>query len=454
MIPTVQRLNFPPGPPPITGGIVGQVRFGLMLERDVLGVIGNWFERYGPFIHLQLGDKLHLFMVSDADIMHEIVVKQAANFVKDPTYTDKKRGLARFLGNGLIVSDGEFWKRQRRLVAPALHVKRVESYAEAMVELALRHLERWYDGMMIDVDDEMMALTLAIVARTLFNSDVSGDAARVGRAMTILQHVGSGVDLLPVWVPTPKHVRERWAVSTLDRVIARMIVEWRAEERDRGDLFSMLLLAQDEDGTRMDDRQVRDETATLMLAGHETTANALNWTWYLLAQHPEAEAKLHHELDSVLEGRSPALDDLKRLPYTEQVIKESMRLYPPAWGFGRMAAVDTQVGGYDVPKGSIFNLATLFMHRSPRYWDAPLEFRPERFSPENEARLPKGAYLPFGGGPRVCIGNSFAMMEARLLLAAIASRYRLRLASDTKVEPDPLITLRPKGGIRMRLERR
>ena len=252
-------------------------------------------------------------------------------------------------------------------------------------------------------------------------------------------------------MPTPQKFRADRAVRELDRIVYGMINERRASGEDKGDLLSMLLLAEDEDGSRMSDKQARDEAVTLFLAGHETTANALNWTWYLLAQHPEVEAKLHDELDTVLAGQPPTLDDLKRLPYTEMVMKESMRLYPPAWSFSREALEDIQLGDYTVPKGSVVAILGYLTHRDPRWWDAPEAFMPERFSEENEANIPRYVYIPFGGGPRICIGNSFAMMEARLLLATIASRYRLALSPGQKVEPQPLITLNPKNGLPMTL---
>ena len=265
--------------------------------------------------------------------------------------------------------------------------------------------------------------------------------------METIQKVMGEAWFLPPWVPDPRQWRANRAKRDLDEIVYRMIGEWRATGEDRGDLLSMLLLAEDEDGKRMTDRQARDELVTLMLAGHETTANTLNWTWMLLAQHPEVEAKLHAELDAVLGGRPPSLEDLPNLAYTEMVVKEAMRLYPAAWAISREAIEDVPLRNGTLPRGSVVGVMIYFTHRDPRWWPDPERFDPERFRAENAAAIPRYAYLPFGGGPRVCIGNGFAMMEARLLLATIASRYRLELAPGHVVKPAPLITFNPKGGM-------
>lgn len=450
---TENHDHFPPGPPGVGSNILKQMAWGISVQRDMFGAMADWLGRYGDLVHFEIGG-VHAFIVTRPEHLHEVTTTQADKFLKGDDYTHPERGLAYFLGNGLIITDGEFWKRQRRLVAPALHAKRVEAYADTMVDFTLRHLDSWQDGAVLDVDASMMTLTSSIVAKTLFNADVLGDAKAVGDAMTVLQHASSSLDMIPKRIPTPKHLRERRALQALDAVVYRIINEWRRQNVDRGDLLSMLLLARDDDGEPMSDKQVRDEAMTLFLAGHETTANALNWTWYLLSQNPDVERRLHDELDSVLQGQPPTLADLKRLPYTDMVVKESMRLYPPAWGFGRKAAVDTQLGGYDIPAGSALNCGVIHVHRDPRWWPNPMRFDPDRFDPGREQSIQKFAYMPFGGGPRICIGNTFAMMEARLLLATMASRYRLLLPLGTHIKPEPLITLRPKGGLRMRLQRR
>jgi cytochrome P450 len=395
-------------------------------------------------------------MLYHPDDVHDVLVKRASKFYK-PRQT--KTIFNRFLGNGLIVSDGDFWKRQRKLAQPAFHTRRIEAYAQTMVEYTHKLMDGWHDGEARDADQEMMKLTMSIVAKTLFDADVSGDADEIGAAMTVIQEIvnkqfNSLLPPLPEWIPTQENRREHKAVEALDRVIGRIINERRASGEDKGDLLSMLLLAEDENGERMTDSQVRDEAMTLFLAGHETTSNALTWTWYLLSQHPEVEAKLHDELAIVLGGRAPTLADLGQLKYTEMIIKESLRLYPPAWGFSREPLEDVEVGGYTLEKGKPVFVIPYIQHRDPRWFDTPERFLPERWGEGLEERLPKNAYIPFGGGPRICIGNSFALMEARLLLATIAQQYRLTLKPGYTVTPEPLITMRVKGGLPVTLHAR
>ncbi len=441
--------------PVVSKNILAQIAFARRFMRDALTELETIFDTYGETVLLQVGDIKHYFF-SNPEHIQDIVLRKAASFHKDRDYKDPNAGLARFLGNGLLTSDGEFWKRQRRLVAPALHTRRIEAYADTMVQYTQDMLRDWArrTNSTIDVAEEMTQLTLLIVGKTLFNADVKAAVQQVGAAVEVIQHAGGVSDMIPKWVPLPAHLRERRVLRELNELVYGIIRERRASGGDSGDLLSMLLLAQDDDGSHMTDQQVRDEFLTLFLAGHETTSNTLNWTWMLLAQHPQAEAKLHAELDTVLAGRAPTLQDLQALPYTEMVIKESLRLYPPAWGFGRMAIEDVQVGEYAIPNGASVGVSVYRTHRDPRWWDNPHEFRPERFSPENEAAIPRYAYLPFGGGPRICIGNSFAMMEARLLLAAMAQHYQLRLAPGQVVKPEAHITMYPRGGLPMRLEAR
>jgi cytochrome P450 len=295
------------------------------------------------------------------------------------------------------------------------------------------------------------------VAKTLFDADVDREARKVGRALEALMELNSDfrkLMLTPTWLPTPRNIRATLATRRLDKIIFRFIEERRASGKDTGDLLSMLLAARDDDGSCMTDRQLRDEAITIFLAGHETTANALSWTWMLLAQNPAVEAKVHAELDAVLSGRTPSLDDLPNLQYTSHVITESMRLYPPAWGMARVAIEDVEIGGYPIPKGCGVSLAQWVVHRDPRWFDAPGEFRPERWEGDLMKRLPRFAYFPFGGGPRQCIGNSFAVMEATLLLATIAQRFRISLVTGRPIVPMPSITLRPRYGIWGRIEGR
>jgi cytochrome P450 len=363
----------------------------------------------------------------------------------------------RVFGRGLLTSEGDFWLRQRRLAQPAFHRARIAGYASTMVEYTERLLHEWQDGEERDIHKEMMRLTLHIVGKTLFDADVERDAQDIGKSMELLLEFGADFRrtlFVPQWLPTPTNIRVDRAIRQIEKVLYRMIAEKRASGRDAGDLLSMLLAAQDEDGSRMTDKQLRDEAITLFLAGHETTANTLSWTWWLLAQNPAVEAKLHAELRNVLAGRAPSLDDLPKLVYTNHIITESMRLYPPAWGTARTAIEDHEIAGYAVPKGSGVSFAQWTVHRDARWYDAPDEFRPERWEGDLLKRLPRFAYFPFGGGPRQCIGNSFALMEAALILATIAQQYRFRLVEGHPVVPLASITLRPRHGIRVVMESR
>ena len=421
-------------------------------------------KQYGDLVYFRLAH-MHTYLLGHPDLIREVLVTQSDKFEKAPL---DKQILGKFLGNGLLTSDGNFHRRQRRLAQPAFHSKRIQNYAEVMVDYANQIMASWQDGRVVDVAEEMMHLTMLIVSKTLFDADAvtgSGDTAvAISSAMHDFQAV-SNRDYqrgftLPNWLPTADNRVRNRAAATFNQVMEQIIAERRqtavnGQITDKGDLLSMLMLSVDEDGAVMDDRQLRDEVATLFAAGHETTSTALSWTWYLLAQHPEVEAKLHAELDSVLAGRQPTLADLPSLPYTLQIIKESMRLYPPAWILnGRVALEDVQLGGYTVPKGSTLFISPYVMHHLPQYFAEPETFKPERFTSEFEKSLPKYAYMPFGGGTRVCIGNSFAMMEAQLILAAVAQRFRLALATDKPVRYNAQITLTPVDGIQMRVVER
>ncbi len=395
-----------------------------------------------------------LYLVSHPDYIESILVTHNQNFVKSI-------GLRRsrlLLGNGLLTSEGDFWRHQRRLIQPAFHRQRIATYGETMVAYAERTASHWQDKTTFDIHHEMMRLTLQIVAKTLFDADVTQDTDEVGQALEVVlrQFIARAATgfLLPETVPTPGNLRMRRAVERLDRIIYRIIEERRKEDKDHGDLLSILLCAQDDEGTTMTDKQLRDEMMTLFLAGHETTAIALSWTWYLLSQNPQAEEKLHAELNTVLGGRSPTVADLAQLPYTDAVVKESMRLYPPAWVVGRESLNAFELGDYSLPKHATLLMSQWVMHRHPRYFDEPERFQPERWLDGLEHRLPRFAYFPFGGGPRQCIGNSFAVMEANLLLATLAQRFQLELASHACIKPLPAITLRPRYGIPMVLHRR
>jgi cytochrome P450 len=439
--------EFPPGPP--SGRWRGSF---FQYSRNPLTFLPEAIHTYGDVIGLRFL-KFRIYFLNHPDMIEDLLVTQARKFEKGRVLKANKR----LFGKGLLTSEGDFWLRQRRLAQPAFHRARINSYAEEMVQYAERLVETWKNGEQRDIHVEMMGLTLQIVGKTLFGVEVTGEVQEVGHALEALMELNSDfrrLMLVPGWMPTLTNIRAELAIRRLDKIIYKIIRERRASGEDRGDLLSMLLRSQDEDGSHMTDTQLRDEALTIFLAGHETTAVTLSWTWWLLAQHPEVEAKLHAELDLVLNGRTPTLEDLPSLRYTDRVITESMRLYPPAWGMARVAVEDTEIAGYKIRKGSGVTVSQWAVHRDPRWFDAPLEFRPERWEGDLAKRLPRFAYFPFGGGPRQCIGNTFALMETALVLATIAQHYRFNLVPEHAVVPIASITLRPRYGIKVVLDKR
>lgn len=440
----------PPTAPPLRNALQ-MLRFFNRFDKDPLGMLDEMFQQYGAFWRIQIGSEW-VYFTHHPEAMREVLVTKSHAFIKDSGYTDEMRGLARFGGQGLLNSNGDFWRKQRKLVAPAFHTQRINEYAEVMVRYGQEQMATWHDGETRDIAHDMMNTTLAIVGRTLFDVNVAEYVNSIEHGMHVINKHAGERSILPPWFPRWADLSINRAVRDLDEVVYGIIAERRRTQIDKGDLLSMLLMAQDESGQGMTDKQVRDEAITLFLAGHETTANTLNWTWYLLAQHPDVRAKLHEELDAILEGRTPTLADLPQLPYTEQIIKESMRLYPPAWNVGRQTTEAVDIMGYTVPADSNFRLAFYHMHRHEDWWQDAQEFMPERFAPDKA--IEKYHYLPFGAGLRVCIGNSFAMMEAQLLLATFAQQWELTLAPDANVIPEPRITMFPRHGLSMRLKRR
>jgi cytochrome P450 len=358
-----------------------------------------------------------------------------------------------------LSSDGEFWLKQRRLIQPIFLPSRIKSYGAAMVTATERLMADWKPGEKRDIHAEMMRVTLDIAAKTLFGAEVGSEAKAVAEAMEVFQanflSRFNSLIPLPLWIPTPANLRMRRAVNCLDEILFRIIAQRRRElpspsgkGEGPGDLLSLLLQARDEHGGGgMDDKQLRDEAMTLFLAGHETTALTLSWAWYLLAQHPLAEQRLLSEIDAVLQGRTPTVDDWPRLKFTEMVALESMRLYSPAYVLGREAIADCEIAGYHVPRGTTMMMSQWVVHRDPRFWDEPEQFRPERWEEEKVKSMPKFAYFPFGGGPRVCIGQQFAMMEMALILATIAQRFRYRIEPGMTATLQASFTLRPARGI-------
>jgi len=444
--------NIPPGPRgyPLVGVLPA-------LRADPVRTFLDAADRYGDVVHMKAGP-YHGFLVSDpADIRH-VLQDNARNYHKSPLY-DRLRDS---LGNGLLTSEDAFWLRQRRLAQPAFHRQRLVTMADAMIDCTEQMLERWdrvaASGEPIDLVEEMMALTQAIIVRTMFSTDLGATAEIVNRTWPIInRRIGETfwATKLETTLPLPANTRFRRAIDELETVVYRIIADRRRDKRDEPDLLSMFLSARDEEtGASMTDRQLRNEVMTMLLAGHETTSLALSWTYLLLSQHPAVEREIADEVDRVIGEGRPTFAHLDRLTRTRQAIDESLRIYPPAWGFSRRAIDDDELGGYPVPKGWLVFVIPFVVHRRSKLWPDPDRFDPDRFTPEREAARPRFAYIPFGGGPRGCIGNQFAMVEAMLIVAAIAQRYHVALLPDQDVRPEPLITLRPKPGIRARIERR
>jgi cytochrome P450 len=389
-------------------------------------------------------------MIGAPALAHEVLALKHASFVKAP-------GLAVFLrpllGRGLLTSEREVHTRQRRLIAPAFAHKRISSYASIMAERSERFASSLAAGRVLDISESILALTLEIVGKTLFDAEVGSDADEVGHAVTVAMRTVmsqlSSLVPIPPFVPTPTNLRNRRAVAQLDAILYRIIRERRAAGDDRGDLLSMLLATRDEAGGSMTDEQIRDEAMTLFLAGHETTANALSWALYLLAKNPDARARVEAEVDAL--GRMPSYDDLEKLPWTLAVLKETMRLYPPAYILARRCVEDVVIGRYLVKKHTIVLVNVLGIHRRADLFPRPESFEPERFMGDAEKALPRCGYMPFGAGPRICIGNHFALMEGHVVLASLARHLRLDLVDSTPVATEPLVTLRPRGGVRMRV---
>jgi len=404
-------------------------------------------------VEVSMGLVRRLVVVSAPALANEVLVARNSSFVKSP-------GLSVFLrpvlGDGLLTSEREVHEKQRKLLAPAFAHKRIAGYAETMAARAERFADGWKEGARVDIAEEMMKLTFEIVGKTLFDTEVGSDADVVGEAVEIAMHqavtqLGATIPI-PPFVPTLGNLRYRRAVGRLDEIVYRMIRDRRREGGDRGDVLSMLIAARDEEGGPMTDRQIRDESMTLFLAGHETTANGLAWTFYLLDRNPDVRARLEAEVDAL--GHTPTYDDLKQLPFTLAVFKEAMRLYPPVYFIARRSVEDVVVGGHRILKRSIVIVNVIGLHRRPDVWPEPALFDPTRFLGEREKQIPRGAYLPFSVGSRVCIGNHFALMEAHLILAAITRRLRFSLERTEPAGLEQLVTLRPKDGLPARVHLR
>jgi len=442
--------------PRIDGGfLLGSLR---EWQRDPLGLFSRARREHGDVVEMRI---LHrtLHLVSDADAIERVLVESHRRYSKRTPGQDRLR---LFLGEGLLTSEGSFWLRQRRMTQPAFHRERLAGFAATMSDAAAEMLERWKPrvekGETFDLAAEHTALTLRIVSATLFGFDARAETETVGRALAVRlgqfrRGIANPVASLFSFLPTADSRALAAANAELDRVVYGLIARRRAEP-GTDDLLSMLMAARDEDtGEAMNDRQLRDEVMTLFLAGFETTANALNWTFFLLSQHPDVDARLRREAAAALGGRAPALADLPKMPYALAVIKEAMRLYPPAWIMSRRAEADDVLAGVAIPQDTVVLASPYVVHRHPKYWKDPERFDPERFLDGGADALPRFAYFPFGGGPRQCIGNAFAMMEAQIILASVVQNHRVEIVEPDSVVPEPTVTLRPQGALRARVAR-
>ena len=443
--------RYPPGPK-------GKPFLGNLLEfrRDPLQFLVRLAREYGDVASFRIGSQ-KIVQISHPDLIKDVLVTNHRNFRKTGVL-ERARPV---LGNGLVTADGEFHRRQRKLMQPALNRQRIASYGTVMTDCAARMSERWRHGETVDVFQEMLHLSLEIVTRALFNIDLESEADEIEKALTIVLEHFNHLLVRPhaklfSKLPSPSNRRFQRAQEYLDDIVYRMINERRLSREDRGDVLSMLLLAQDEegDGRGMSDQQIRDEVMTLLTAGHETVASALTWTWYCLSQNPDAEAALHGELDSVLEGRPPTTEDLPELTCTEMVFAETMRLFPPVWGITRRVIDDYEMDSYTIPAGTVIGMTQYVMHHDSRFYTDPYEFDLFRWSPEIRAQRPKYSYFPFGGGPRLCIGEPFAWVEGILAIATLAQHWQMQFVPGHRVTFQPLLTLRPKDGLPMALQRR
>ena len=443
---------LPPGPRgmPILGMLPA-------IRRDPTGVFLRAARRYGDVAYFKIGPRRGYLITNPADVRH-VLQDNARNYHKSPLY----QKLRMSIGNGLLTSEDGFWLRQRRIAQPAFHRERISALAGIMAQAARETADEWQsiasDGRAVDVADEMMRFTRTVVLRALLGADLGPFASQIDRAWIVInEHVGDSFWSLGIAERFQRGRARRFdeARTVLRQAVEYVINERRRNPSDSADLLSMLLAARDEEtGERMTDEQLRVEVTTFLLAGQETTSLALTWTWYLLSQHPAVQLRLEQEIDTVLAGRAPEYSDLAQLPYTRMVVDEAMRLYPPAWGFSRQALANDTLGGFQLPSGWLAFVIPYVLHRLPAYWKNPETFDPERFSPERSADRPKFIYLPFGAGPRQCIGSQFALIEAHLSVATLAQRYRLQLVPGHRVEPWPLITLRPRYGMPMTITRR
>lgn len=470
--------KFPPGPTyKMPGKLLRQ------FIHDPINTLSTIAREYGDISYFKLGPE-HVYLINNPDYIEKVLIYDHRNFKKGKRLQTAKT----ILGEGLVTSEGDFHNRQRRLIQPIFHPKQIMTYSNIMTDYAVRVRNRWNDGAIVDISEEMMRLTLGIICKSVLNYDVESEAQEVGKALTTVRKyskrlqspIGHVLDKIPI-LPAPRRARE--ARKELDSLVYGLISDRRQQEEPDNDkryddLLSRLMQAQESNiadhvghndvpststsNEKMSDKQVRDEVMTIFIAGHETTSNALTWTFYLLSQYPDVERKLHDELELVLGNSSdnnagnriPTADDIPKLQYTERVLRESMRLYPPVWTMGRYVENDYSVGEYTIPAGSSILMSQYVMHHDPRYYKKPEEFNPNRWTDDFNAHLPRFSYFPFGGGIRGCIGESFAWMEGILIIATIAQEWSMRLVPSQRIKLDPAITLRSRYGMKMKLLQR
>ncbi|MBL8164677.1 MAG: cytochrome P450 [Anaerolineae bacterium] len=438
--------RIPPGPRGLA--LVQAIRF---LRRDPLNAMLSFAREYGDLVHLGEGP-LHIYMVNHPDLVRDLLVGHAARLRKPRSTT---RPVIDFLGSGLLVSEGALWRSERHTMQPVFHHRVIDAYGQEMVACIDAVLAGWHAGDVHDIDEEMLKMTLAMVTRTLFRANVQDAEEMVVRAVKVLQKVSyqQGQLGLPIprWLPLPGN-RQKWHyIDELDVLVARIIQSGRAAGHESGNMIAMLAAGIDQPDSVMTERLLRDEVMTVLLAGHESTANGLTWMWYLLTQHPEVQEQLRAEAEAVLEGRPPTVADFKRLTYAENVVKEALRLYPPAWALPREPLEDIALGDYTLKQGSMVIAAPYVIHRDPRFYPQPDAFIPERFDTDQDTS--PFAYIPFGAGPRFCVGTAFAQMAMRMVLVRVQQGFRLTLVPGERVGLDPLLTLRPTNGVHIQMQR-
>lgn len=446
----MKSLKLPPGP---------KARFPLdhffSYRRDSLGFLRSIADTYGDIVHFKMGP-FRIILLNHPDYIKEVLTTQHHKFIKGRPLKMAKA----LLGEGLLTSEGEFHKRHSRIIQPAFHRRMLESYAPALTDSISRQIQGWQEGMAVDIEQEMMKMSTAIAGRALFQADLEREAPEIIQALKTATSLFGRISVpFSEWLlklPLPGTIRFYRAKARLDDTIYRMIAERRRNKVNNGDLASLLLQAQEEkeDAAGMSDQEVRDEALTLLLTAFDTTSTALTWTWYLLSQNPGAESELHEELDAVLQGRTPSVTDIPHLPFTRMVFAESMRIYPPSYVIPRQAVEDFSMDQYIIPRGSLILMSPYLIHHDVRFHPEPEQFRPHNWDKQVQGRSSKYEFFPFSMGPRACIGEPLAWMQGILVLASIARTWRLKLVPGHKVEPLPLINLRPKYGMMMTLHSR